>query len=72
MARPTTELSALIAEIEDHIGSLNRLLDVLDYGLQNARRDKNHGLARAIDTEIQYTIRQLAQAKARRDTLRRS
>jgi len=71
MTKPTSTQIALLAEIEHHTASLDRLLDILEMGLQNAEATRDRHLARAINEEITYTIRQLAEVKARGDALRR-
>ena len=61
----------LIAEVENHIATVNRYLDTLRIGLKNAQRQRDHDTIRDLHGEIQYYTGQLAELKARRAELAR-
>lgn len=71
MAGPTGTQRALLSAIEARSTDLNRLLDVYEAGLENARRERNERLIRWLTNEIAFTVGQLAEVHAQRDTLRR-
>ncbi len=68
MAKPTDDEARLISALEARAGTINRLLDILRIGLENARDCR---LRHTIQREIDYQIRELAGVHAERDQLRR-
>ena len=69
MSGPTRMAEAAIFEAEEHVATLSRLLEVLSIALSNAARAQDVRLVSKLDAEITYYVKQLAAARARRESL---
>lgn len=67
--KPTRSQEQEIADLEDHIATVSRMLQLLSIAARNAA--SNPRLLREIAQEVQYQTAQLATLHARRDRLRR-
>jgi hypothetical protein len=71
MTRPTMAQEREISEVESHEGTLSLMLVLLRIAMRNAQTTGNDALIKALHAEIEYTARQLEQARERRKRLRR-
>ena len=70
MTKPSATVEREIFEAEAHAATLSRMLGLLRIAQGNARQARDRRLVQALNEEIAYTIRQLAEVQARRERIR--